>query len=91
MKWRLVITPRVQESLRSFPPETKRYIRAAFEEIRRDPRVGKPLRDELAGLYSFRVKRFRIVYRMERHIVTVIVIGVGRRETIYKELTAEIQ
>lgn len=91
MKWRLVITPKVQAALRTFPPQTKRYIHEAFEEIRKDPWVGKPLRDELAGLYSFRAKRFRVVYRMSQHIVTVVVIGVGHRKTIYEELSAEIR
>jgi mRNA-degrading endonuclease RelE of RelBE toxin-antitoxin system len=89
--WRLVITPQVQEALRAFPPETKGYIRAALEEIRKDPGMGKPLRDELVGFHSFRAKRFRIVYSIERHTITVIVIGIGRRETIYEELAVEIR
>ncbi|MBI3616344.1 MAG: type II toxin-antitoxin system RelE/ParE family toxin [Candidatus Omnitrophica bacterium] len=89
MKWRLFITPKVQAALRTFPPETKRYIREAFGEICRNPWVGKPLRDELEGFHSFRAKRFRIVYQIRRHEITVAVIAVGPRETIYEELTAE--
>ena len=88
MKWRLVITPKVQEALRTFPPETKRYVRRALQEIVKNPWIGKPLRDELVGLNSFRVRRFRIVYRLERHVVMVIVVGVGPRETIYESVRA---
>lgn len=91
MTWRLVITPQVQEALRAFPPETKRYIRRAFQEIVKNPWIGKPLRDELEGLHSFRVRRFRIVYRMDRHIVTVVVIGIGPRETIYGEIVSALR
>ena len=91
MKWRLVITPKVQETLRAFPPQTKRYIQEALHELPRDPWIGKPLRDELAGFYSFRVRRFRIVYQIERHIVTVVVIAIGPRETIYEELAEQIR
>jgi len=89
--WRLVIKPKTETFLRTLPPETKRYIRASFEEIRKDPWVGKPLRDELRGLYSFRVRRFRIVYRIERQVITVVVVGLGPRKTIYEELAVEIR
>ena len=88
MKWRLVITPKVQETLRTFPPETKRYVRRDLEEIVKDPWIGKPLRDELIGFHSFRARRFRIVYRMERRVITVVVVGIGPRETIYEAVKA---
>lgn len=91
MTWRLVITPRVQEALRTFPPHTKRYIRQALHDLAKDPWLGKPLRDEFAGFYSFRVKRFRIVYQIQRRLITVIVIAIGPRETIYRELAGEFQ
>ena len=91
MTWRLVVRPKIETLLRSLPPEIKRYVRASFEEIRKDPWIGKPLRDELAGLYSFRVKRFRIVYQIQHQIITVMVVGLGPRRTIYRELTAEIR
>ena len=91
MRWRLIITPRVQSSLRAFPPEAKRYIREALDEIRKDPWVGKPLRDELAGLHSFRTRRFRVIYQIQRHVVTVVVIAVGPRKTVYEELATELR
>lgn len=89
MIWRLRVTPKVQELPPVFPPDTKRYIRRAFDELVSDPWQGKPLRDELVGLHSFRAKRFRIVYQIKRDTATVMVVGVGPRETIYEELGAE--
>ena len=86
MKWRLRITPKAQEILPGFPPQPKRYIRESFGEIPKDPWAGKPLRDELQGLHSFRAKRFRIVYQIQKENRVVFVVGVGPRETIYAEL-----
>ena len=86
MKWRIVIPPGVQELIRSLPPQTKSYIREALEEIRHDPSSGKLLRDDLAGFYSFRALRFRIVYRLEHHTVTIFFVAIGRRGIIYEEL-----
>ena len=90
MKWRLVITPKVEATLRTLPPQIKRHIRGALEEIRGNPEIGKPLRDELAGLHSFRVRRFRIVYKVVRQVITVVVVGISPRKSIYEELIAEI-
>lgn len=74
MKWRLVITPQVQSALRTFPPQTKRYIRSALDQIVEDPEIGKSLRDELNGLHSFSTRRFRIIYEIQssRRILSVI-------------------
>ncbi len=88
MKWRLVITPAVQSALSKFPSQTKRYIREALGEIQKNPWGGKPLRDELTGFFSFRAKRFRIVYRIERHTITVIVVSIGERKAVYKDLSS---
>lgn len=85
------MTPKVQEALRAFPPQTKRYIREACGALSRDPWLGKLLRDDLAGLYSLRARRFRIVYQVHRRTVTVIVIAIGHRRHVYEEVAAEIR
>lgn len=90
MTWRLVVTPRVQAALPALPPQTKQYVRQAFREIAQDPTLGKPLRDELAGLSSFRAKRFRIVYQIQSSARTIVVVGVGPRDTLYETLAAEL-
>lgn len=86
MTWRLLITPSVQTALRTFPPETKQYIRRAFDELCQHPYSGKPLRDELGGFYAFRARRFRIVYQLRHHTITILVVAVGPRATIYEEV-----
>ncbi len=86
MRWRLVVAPEAQNVIRTLSPQTKKYVREALGELIKDPFCGKPLRDELAGLYSFRVRRFRVVYKVDRKIITVIVVAIGRRESIYDEL-----
>jgi mRNA-degrading endonuclease RelE of RelBE toxin-antitoxin system len=49
-----------------------------------DPGIGKSLLDELAGLRSLRVGRFRIIYRIApSHIIEVI--AIGPRNSIYEE------
>ena len=88
MKWRLIIPPKIQEILRPLPLQTKRYIRHAFLAISQNPKDGKPLRDELVGLYAFRVKHFRVVYEIHEPTDTLRIVGVGPRKTIYEDLAA---
>lgn len=64
-------------------PTLKRKIRAALEAIREEPHLGKPLKDELRGLWSYRVSRYRIVYRIHHGCIEIQIIDVGPRNLIY--------
>ena len=48
------------------------------------PEVGKALKDELAGLRSFRVGRFRIIYRISSKR-QIDLVALGPRVRIYEE------
>jgi len=64
-------------------PAIKRKIRDGLDALLGDPAEGKPLRAELAGLWSLRVGRFRIIYRPQGAILEIV--AIGPRETIYQE------
>ena len=65
-------------------PGIKRKVRAALDDILDNPEAGKALREELEGLRSCRVGRWRILYRSgARNIVEIVT--VGPRRVIYEE------
>ena len=70
--------------VRGLHPEIKRKIRGSLKNIATDPNAGKPLKDELEGLRSFRVSRFRIIYRIGTR-KEIHLIAIGPRERIYEE------
>ena len=74
----------VARLIQNLHPGLKRKVRNALEQILTDPHSGKALKDELEGLRSFRVGRFRIIYRIApgRRIDLV---AVGPRAVIYEE------
>lgn len=47
------------------------------------PDIGKPLRGELEGVWSARVGRHRVIYRLARTVLFVVLIG--PRATIYED------
>lgn len=80
---RLKLPDGVASLIRGLHPDLKRKVRSALDDVLADPSVGKSLRDELAGLRSCRVARFRIVYRVAGTVIEVV--AIGPRRTIYEE------
>ena len=81
---KLLIPPATVDLVRGSHPQLKRKIRAALEILTGDPETGKSLKDELSGLYSCRISRFRIIYRIASDN-TIGVIAIGPRKIIYEE------
>jgi mRNA interferase RelE/StbE len=73
----------VASVIRGMHPELKKKIKMGLKAIIEEPHTGKMLRDELAGLRSFRVSRFRIIYRIVKKDVEIV--AVGPRIRIYEE------
>jgi len=54
-----------------------------LKEISENPRVGKPLRGRLRGLYSARVGDYRIIYQVSDERRTIAAVAVGHRKAVY--------
>lgn len=81
---RLRVPDQVAELIRKSHPQLKHKIRSALERIQLNPQSGKELRDELTGLRSYRVSRFRIIYRTSSRN-TIDIIAIGPRRLVYEE------
>ncbi|MFQ5900503.1 MAG: type II toxin-antitoxin system RelE/ParE family toxin [Thermodesulfobacteriota bacterium] len=82
--YNLRVPDEVAELVRKMHPHLKKKIKASLKAILSDPNSGKALKDELAGLRSFRVSRFRIVYRISQKR-EIEVVAIGPRKRIYEE------
>ncbi len=69
--------------IREMHPELKKKIKSGLKIILEEPQTGKLLLNELAGLRSFRVSRFRIIYRVVKKEVEIV--AIGPRIRIYEE------
>jgi mRNA interferase RelE/StbE len=87
-RYRLVIAPQAAEVVRALHPDLKRSVRSALDALGHTPSLGEPLRGDLAGLWRYRVRRFRIVYELDRSARLVRVMAVGPRRRIYEDLAA---
>ena len=83
-KYKIRTPDEIANFIRKAHPQLKRKIKSALKLIVTDPDVGTSLRDELKGIKSFRVSRFRIIYRISSKRV-IELIAIGPRKTIYEE------
>jgi mRNA interferase RelE/StbE len=81
---KLVVPADIREFIRTIHPSLKKKIKSSLKMVLSDPHSGKALRDELAGLRSFRVSSFRIIYRI-KDPAQIELVAIGPRERIYEE------
>lgn len=86
---RLDIPPHVAEVIRHLLPDIKRGVKAALRALSAEPGRGDPLIRKLAGLWKYRVRRFRVVYSIQRRQRVIRVVAVGHRRRIYEDVASE--
>jgi mRNA interferase RelE/StbE len=89
LTWKIEFDDRARRELRKLDPEIQqqilKYLRKRIVEGG-DPRAfGKHLRQNLAGLWRYRVGDYRLICRFEDARVVVLVLKVGHRREIYDD------
>jgi mRNA interferase RelE/StbE len=85
------IPPHVAEIIRRLPPDVKRSVKQALRSLSVDPFSGAPLMRELSGLWKFKVRRFRIIYKLERKARIIRIFAIGHRREVYEELADRLR
>ena len=88
IRYRIEIPRALRDLIRHLPPELKARVKAALRSIVDDPHRAKELRDDLAGLRSYRIGRCRIIYRIVGSMVQIV--ALGPRADIYERAAAEL-
>lgn len=91
MKYKLILSPEIIAKIHVLPPVLKKQVRGGFEVIEENPYIGKLLKENLKGFWSYKVNRYRIIYHIHRNRIQVEIIGIGPRSTIYEELSDFVQ
>ena len=86
--YRVRFTPEAARLIAKFPPEIKKLIRSAIDDLREDPNRGAELVDEFTGYRSLKPKRYRIIYRVNEAETVIEIYHVGHRRDVYETLRA---
>jgi mRNA interferase RelE/StbE len=88
-EYELVLTPPARRALTGKLPEPVATAVTEFlttSLIRQPYRMGKPLRDDLAGVWSARRGTYRVLYRIRDDLHEVIILRVEHRRDVYRPL-----
>lgn len=81
--YRVEVKKKAKKEIKALPKKDQERIISAFDVLRENPFAGKKLEGEYEGAWTFRVWPYRIIYTINRNIVTVTVLRVGHRQGIY--------
>lgn len=84
--YRIRLTPEASRLIAKLPPEIKKLIRSAIDDLREDPYKGSELSGELAGYRSLKSRRYRVIYRFDDRQAFVEVYRAGHRRDVYETL-----
>ena len=88
MTWTVEFDDAAAKELRKLDKQTQQEILRFFRKriaTDEDPRrFGKPLSHDLAGLWRYRVRNYRMICNIEDGKLLVLVLRVGHRKDVYE-------
>ncbi len=88
MTWTIEFDAAAAKELRKLDKGTQqeilRYLRQRIATDEDPRRFGKPLSRELAGLWRYRIRNYRVICNIEDGKLIVLVIRVGHRKDVYE-------
>ena len=84
-KFGMRYTPETSRLLSKLHPENKKLIRAALEDLRKNPYAGSDLQEELYGFKSFKLKRYRVLYSINEEDNIIQILHIGHRKDVYEQ------
>ena len=87
MTWSVELARSAIRDLDRMPPRiAPAVVEFIYGPLAENPRrVGKPLRDEFAGLWSARRGAYRVLYELEDATIRIVVIRIAHRAHAYKQ------
>lgn len=65
--------------------DAEKIVQKVDNRLSREPKkLGKQLSAEYRGLYRYRYRNYRIIYQLFEQEITITVIKVGHRSSVYK-------
>lgn len=85
MIWKIEYNKEAVRNLEKISTSDRNKIFKGIELLKENPDLGKQLVGPLKGLRSLRIGNYRVIYKKEMQIITIIILTVGHRKGIYKK------
>jgi len=85
-KYKIIIAPGAEKQIDNLPTNIRSKIdRVIVDILANNPYLGKPLKGNLKGRYSYRVADYRIIYSIFKHELIIQIIKVMHRREAYRQ------
>ena len=84
MSWKIEYNKEAVRNLEKISTSDKNKIFKGIESLKEKPDSGKQLVGLLKGLRSLRIGKYRVIYKKELNIITIIILTIGHRKSIYR-------
>lgn len=82
--WTLKLSEQADRFYGLLAGKQKRQVANAFDRLSQDPYIGKLLRGDLKGYWSYRVGVYRILYVIRHQEIIVEVLRIQHRKEVYE-------
>ncbi|MDP2912988.1 MAG: type II toxin-antitoxin system RelE/ParE family toxin, partial [Candidatus Omnitrophota bacterium] len=83
-RYTIVFAPKAKKEVDRLPSKIKTRIANALDILAFNPFLGKALKADLKGLYSYRIGDYRIIYDILKDKLIIEIIKVMHRREVYR-------
>jgi len=84
--YRIIFKSPAKRFLQKLDNSLQQRIIKRLRKLKENPRLGKPLTATLAGLWSLRIDKYKVIYKIIENKLIIIVLCIGHRKDIYGRL-----
>jgi mRNA interferase RelE/StbE len=83
--FRIQFTPEAAKLIAKLHPDNKKLIKEGIKLLRQNPYVRGDLQEELSDFKSYKLKRYRVIYKIIEEQKTIHIYYVGHRSDVYEQ------
>ena len=86
MNYKIELKKEAKKDLEALDKPVQKRVKELFDKLEKsdNPKVfGKQLSENLVKLWSYKVGKYRVIAEIQENKLVILVVSVGKRETIY--------
>ena len=85
INYKIKFTPEAARLLSKLHPENKKLIKNGLKDLRKSPDAGGNLQEKLSGFKSYKLKRYRVIYKMIEENKEIHTYYIVHRSDVYEQ------
>ena len=80
----IILEPPAERFIRKLDKQEQVRLVKKIEELKENPKLGKPLVGQLSGIWSLRIGQYRALYQIKEQQLIIFVLRIGHRKNVYE-------